>query len=206
VEDFLERRRVHIIAFLLIVIGVGLAVLAADLKRQPQLSSLVSQSGTMGVRSGQATFPVIQITERQLKAHVVGEVQHPGVYTFRDGDRVEDVIRAAGGATADADLSRLNLAQRLRDEGYVTVPNKNATPIPVSGVPSSSSLPGERVNLNTASLKELDALPGIGATYAQRILDYRAQNGPFLKANDLVTRKIIPQSTFDKIANLVDVW
>jgi competence protein ComEA len=120
---------------------------------------------------------------------------------LRDGQRVDDAIRAAGGATEDADLTHLNLAQRLRDEGYILVPDKSAA----ATTPSSSSQPGALCNINTATLAQLDALPGIGATYAKRILDYRTSNGPFQKTSDLVTLKLVPQSTFDKVKDLIDV-
>jgi competence protein ComEA len=200
-DDFLQRWRIQIVAFLLVVIAGGVVVLVARWPRSTGMTELAVQTG----RSTQATLPAIRTVERQLKVYVVGEVRQPGVYTFRDGERVEDAIKAAGGATADADLSRLNLAQRLRDEGYITVPNKNPTPVPASGSSSPASPQSGKVNLNTAALAQLDALPGIGATYAQRILDYRAKNGPFQRADDLVTLKIIPQSTFDKIKDVVDV-
>ena len=131
---------------------------------------------------------------------------HPGVYPFRDGERVEDALKAAGGALADADLSRLNLAQRLRDEGYIVVPRVGETPVAGSSSSgSSSSGQSGKININTATLAQLDALPGIGATYAQRIVDYRAKNGPFQKVSDLADMKLIPQSTLDKIKDLIDL-
>ena len=208
-DDFLERWRIQIIAVLLVVIGVGIIVLLA---RWPRLSSSVAEAGSAPSKLPQTVLPAIRTAEpRQLKVYVTGAVMRPGVYTFRDGDRVEDALKAAGGATADADLSRLNLAQRLRDEGYVTVPRKSDTPVlaptfsSASGPVSSPAASG-KVNINTASLAELDALPGIGATYAQRIIDYRTKNGPFQTINDLVSKKIVPQSTFDKMKDLIAVW
>jgi comEA protein len=198
VDEFLERRRVPIILLLLVIIASGAAVLVV---RWPRLPSASGQAGVSPSRLSQATLPAVRTVERQLKVYVIGAVLHPGVYTFRDGDRVEDAIKAAGGASEEADLSHLNLAQRLRDEGQVVVPLKSNTP--VAGTPSA--VQAAKLNINAASRAELESLPGIGATYAQRIVDYRTQHGLFQKMTDLVDAKLIPQSTFDKIKDLVDV-
>lgn len=209
-DDFLERWRVLIIAVLLVLIAGGLVVLYV---RWPRVSSLATRSGLPASLSPQAGAPLVKTAEpRQtgLKIYVTGAVARPGVYPFRDGERVEDALKAAGGALADADLSRLNLAQRLRDEGYIVVPRQGETPVAgasgdlSSSSPSSSGQSG-KVNINTATLAQLDALPGIGAVYAQRILDYRTQNGPFQKVSDLADMKLIPQSTLEKLKDAIDV-
>lgn len=209
-DDFLERWRVPIIAVLIVLIAGGLVVMYV---RWPRMASPATRSGLPVNLSPQSGNPVVKTAEpRQtgLKVYVTGAVAHPGVYPFRDGERVEDALKAAGGTLADADLSRLNLAQRLRDEGYIVVPRQGETPVPgasgvsPSGGASSSSQSG-KLNINTATLAQLDALPGIGATYAQRILDYRAQNGPFQTVSDLADKKLVPQGTLDKIKDTIDV-
>lgn len=192
-DDFLERRRVPIIVFLLIVIAAGLIVIYTRWPRTPSgLGSLRSPEGASAIST----------VERGVTVHVAGAVHQPGVYTLRDGQRVQDAITAAGGATDDADLSRLNLAQRLRDEGYILVPGKSDTPVAAA---SAAPAAGAPLNINTATRTQLDALPGIGATYAQRIIEHRDKNGPFQKTTDLVTLKLLPQSTFDKIKDRIDV-
>jgi competence protein ComEA len=123
----------------------------------------------------------------------------------KEGDRVEDAVKAAGGPTADADIARLNLAQRLRDEGQVIVPRLDETPAASKSGSAQSSGESRKININSASAAELDALPGIGATYSQRIMDYRTKNGPFKKIEDLKDKKIIPAATFEKIKDLIDV-
>jgi competence protein ComEA len=204
--EFVERWRVPIALVLIVAIISGLAVLYIRWPRGPASSTVRSLLTTDA--GNQTPFPIVRTPEpRQssLKVYVTGEVAHPGVYSFRAGERVEDALKAAGGATADADLTRLNLAQRLEDEGYIFVPRLATTPLPTGGSVPVSPAQNSRVNLNTASLAELDALPGIGATYAQRIVDYRTKNGPYQRIQDLVDKKLIPQSTFDKIKDLIDV-
>lgn len=199
-DDFLERRRVPIVVGLIAVIVVGIAVIYL---RWPRPSA----DGALMPSHAAATTPLVirTATPRLLKVHVTGAVALPGVYSFHDGDRVQDAIQAAGGALSGADLSSLNLAQRLRDEGYIVVVMPGATPGAAPGSTPQVMPSTGKVNINSASAKELESLPGIGATYAQRIVDYRTKNGAFQRPQDLVDDKIIPASTYDKIKELIDV-
>ena len=135
---------------------------------------------------------------QELKVNVSGAVQVPGVYLLAPGDRVEDALRAAGGAAEDADLERLNLAARLSDADQVVVPRKGQI---------SPGLPDGRpkVNINTASAAELGTLSGIGEVRSQQIVDSRTKEGLFLAPDDLVKRKIIPDSVYEKIKDQVVV-
>jgi competence protein ComEA len=125
-----------------------------------------------------------------VRVHVVGQVRHPGVVTLPSGARVEDALRAAGGATAKADLVRVNLARPVVDGEQIVVP-KPGEPVTgaaaVGGAPAwtGSGVSTGPVDLNTAGLAELDALPGVGPVLAQRILDWRTQNGRFSTVDEL---------------------
>ena len=210
-DDFLERWRVPIIAVLIVLIagraGGHVRALAAHGFTGNALRPPCQSVSSIGQSCSEDRRAAPDWAEGICDGR---SVAHPGVYPFRDGERVEDALKAAGGTLADADLSRLNLAQRLRDEGYIVVPRQGETPVPgasgvsPSGGASSSSQSG-KLNINTATLAQLDALPGIGATYAQRILDYRAQNGPFQTVSDLADKKLVPQGTLDKIKDTIDV-
>lgn len=110
----------------------------------------------------------------QLVVHVVGAVGRPGVVRLRPGARVQDAIEAAGGAAGDANLAAVNLARPVTDGEQLVVPGPGQA-APPSAPPSPSSA-GGRLDLNTATLADLDALPGIGPVLAQRILDRRLQH------------------------------
>jgi competence protein ComEA len=121
---------------------------------------------------------------------VAGWVRHPGVYRLHVGDRVIDAIDLAGGAKPRADLTSLNLAALLTDGEQIIVyrigsagaapPGGGSTIITGSGAGTSgASGSGDLVNLNTATLDQLESLPGIGPVLAQKILDYRTEHGPF---------------------------
>jgi competence protein ComEA len=138
-----------------------------------------------------------------IRVHVTGAVQRPGVVPLRSGDRLADALAAAGGASASADTEDLNLARRLRDGEQVVIPERTRRTAAVA--PVSTLAPGAPLDLNRATEAQLDALPGIGTTYAKRIVDSRAVDGPFKSAQDLVARRIVPQATFEKMRDLVTV-
>jgi competence protein ComEA len=122
----------------------------------------------------------------KLVVHVVGAVRHAGLYRLPEGSRIADALARAGGATRKADLTVVNLAAPLSDGVQVVVPRR--TPIAAASAASpgsSSGAPAGPVNLNTATLEQLDALPGVGPVTAQKILDYRQQSGGFASVDEL---------------------
>lgn len=126
--------------------------------------------------------PVIQNIEvpppSGLLVDIIGAVNHPGLYRMKRGDRVYDAIAAAGGLTDQADPTRLpNLAGRLKDGEQVKVPFARST---------AGSVVIARTNLNTATVEELDVLPGFTPAFAQEVIDYRTNFGGFQNIRELV--------------------
>ena len=124
--------------------------------------------------------------------YVSGWVRNPGVYEFKEGDRVVDAIERAGGPKKGADLNALNLAAFLTDAQQILVAKKGeAAPAAASSGSSTGTGAGAGpttgpINLNTATLDQLETLPGIGPALGQRIIDYREQHGPFESVEDLL--------------------
>lgn len=142
-----------------------------------------------------------------LVVHVDGAVGAPGVYELEDGARVNDAIGAAGGLVGDADTSGLNLAAPLADGEKVHVPVEGEEPpaaLPAAGA-GASAADGAPVNLNTADVAALDALPGIGEATAQAIVDDREANGPFSTVEDLMRVSGIGEKKFAKLEGRICV-
>jgi competence protein ComEA len=117
-----------------------------------------------------------------LVVHVVGAVRRPGLYRLREGSRIADAVERAGGATRRADLSLVNLAAPVADGGQVVVPRR----APAVGAPAGGGATTTGpVHLNTATLEQLDELPGIGPSTAQKILDFRDEHGAFTSVDEL---------------------
>ena len=149
-------------------------------------------------------------TEKPIVVHVTGAVPRPGVYALAQGSRVQDAISAAGGFLADAEKNGINLARALEDGEQLDIPYaEGASPVIGTEVPpfasTQSSSSSELVNINTASQTELETLPGIGPTTAQKIIQYREQNGPFVSTQDIINVPGIGPGTYERIKNLITV-
>jgi|RhiMetdeSRZDD1v2_1073273.scaffolds.fasta_scaffold54293_5 competence protein ComEA len=149
-------------------------------------------------------------TEKPLIVHVTGAVPRPGVYALAQGSRVQDAISAAGGFLADAEKSGINLARALEDGEQLEIPYaEGASPVIGTEIPplvlTEPSTSSELININTASQAELETLPGIGPTTAQRIIEYREQNGPFVNTEDIINVPGIGSGTYERIKNLITV-
>lgn len=155
-------------------------------------------------------------TKEPIAVHVVGAVPRPGLYEFAEGARVQDAIDAAGGLLASASVDTINLAALLEDGQQLNIPFKVGEEPSTSNSSDDTSLvlPGateaissgssqDLININTASVEELDSLPGIGPTIAQRIIDYRDENGPFQTIEDILNVSGVGPSTFDQIKDLI---
>ncbi len=142
----------------------------------------------------------------EVVVHVIGAVSAPGVYTLPENARVDDAVRAAG-ATEAADLSQLNLAQKLADGQKITVPAIGETAAAESGgeTGAASTEGNALININTASLAELETLPSIGEVRAQAIITYRKTNGGFRTIEELQEVSGIGEKIFADVAPHVTV-
>ena len=146
----------------------------------------------------------------KIYIHITGEVKKPGVVQLDLGDRIIDAIEKAGGETKQADLSQVNLAYKVEDGQKIYIPNKNEKISEYiwsgngdnngdSNLNNKEQKEENKVNINTASQSELDGLPGIGPALAQRIIDFREENGEFKSIEDIQNVKGIGNSKFEDI-------
>ena len=132
-----------------------------------------------------------------ITVHVCGEVYFPGVYTVYRGSRVYEVVRQAGGFTAEADTEAINQAKEVTDEEQIYIPSIHEGEEDFD----KQSL----INLNKADEEELCKIPGIGATRAKQILDYRKKHGDFKTIEDIMNVTGIKEGIFEKIAPYITV-
>ena len=176
-----------------------------------------------------------EVQESLLTVHVCGAVRREGVYSLPAGSRIRDAVDAAGGFSGDADRSYLNLAMKIEDAWQIRVPTKEeaealrleqgrsgagtAVPGASPGLSGTSGLQGagtakdeagkgnqeEKINLNTASKEQLMKIPGVGEAKAQRIIEYREQNGRFEAIEDLMKVPGIKDASFQKMKDYITV-
>lgn len=164
-----------------------------------------------------------------LCVHVAGKVNKPGVYDLKPGSRLQDAVKAAGGTLPNADLESINLAEKLQDGQQIYIALKGQIPPPAVSVvkggahasarsstkaeggressgPTKLTTPGQgTVNINTAGLDELQRLPGVGPATAQKIMDYRTQNGRFNAVDELDEVKGIGPAKLAKMRSFVTI-
>ncbi len=142
-----------------------------------------------------------RLPTREIAVHIAGEVKKPGVYFFPPGKRVIDAVNKAGGPRKDANLDAVNLARKLHDGEKIIIPSKKSNLLQTSKSPEESKL----INLNTATQEDLESLPGIGETLAQRIIEYREKNSGFQSIEELKKIEGIGKKKFSQIKDLITV-
>lgn len=180
-----------IIAFVIVALAiiVGAALLLAT-RPQPVQITINPPVPT--------STPGATPTAGPITVYVTGEVNQPDqLITLPPGSRVQDALEAVGGTTEQADLEKVNLAGLLRDGDQVDVPPKGQET--ALATPSG----GELVHINTATVEELDTLPGVGPSLAQRIIEYRDANGAFQNLDELDAVEGVGPSLLDQIRDLV---
>lgn len=137
----------------------------------------------------------IQIDE-SIKVHITGEINNPGLIELTSGDRILDAIEKAGGTTSMADTSKVNLAYILSDGEKIYIPSINDE----ENIPYIENMVGNsKVNINTATLEELQSLNGVGESIAESIIDYREENGKFNTIEEIKNVSGIGDSKYEKI-------
>ena len=194
-----------------VALVAALAVGAYVWHGRPQEQVVAPPPVVSGPAPGGAAAPSASVTS--LVVAVTGKVRRPGVVTVPSGARVIDVLKAAGGPLPGADLGMLNLARKVADGELVAVgvsaapagagPAAGGAGSPAAGDPAGGS--AGPIDLNTATVAELDTLPGVGPVLAQRILDWRAQHGQFASVDQLSDVPGIGDARMAQLHDLVRV-
>ena len=197
-RDLERRARLRIAvggAIVLLVVGLGCAVLFSSLSSAGSTSVV-----TPGESPGESPSSEPVVTSA-IYVHVLGAVEHAGLYALHEGDRAVDAVAAAGGFAPDADQAGLNLARFVTDGEQILVPVMGAAPPATAG---GAAVPG-KVNINTADAATLETLPRVGPAMSARIIAWRETNGRFAAIEDLMSVSGIGDKTFEALRDLVTV-
>jgi competence protein ComEA len=200
-----SRRAVAGLAGLLVA-ALALALVLTWVQR-PQESAAPSVRRTVPTGAVASLAPT-PTPPPDVVVHVTGAVRRPGLVELPGGSRVNDAVSAAGGGTGKADLGSVNLARVLVDGEQIVVLRKGAAGVS-SGVadagPAAAVASGQPVDLNSATLEQLDGLPGVGPVLAQRIIDWRTKHGRFSSVDELTDVSGIGERTLADLRPLVRV-
>jgi competence protein ComEA len=213
--SWLDRNR-NIIFIVLSVVAVGGAAIFYIGQPQQEPIEILPAEATATPAATATPLPAPTETPAPVRVYITGAVARSDVYFLPAGSIVKDVIAAAGGLTAEADPVRVNQALELKDQQHIHIPKlgeENPPPPVQDGSASSGQVDtakpavetGALINLNTASLEQLDQLPGVGPAIAQRIIDYREQVGGFKTIEEITEVSGIGEATFNKVKDLITV-
>jgi competence protein ComEA len=204
---WLERRGVRMEAGRRSAVAIGVVALAAILagwwllSGRPHASTPPSSPLAAPATSASSHPPATRVV-----VDIVGKVRHPGVYRLPDGSRVDDALEAAGGALPGVDLSQLNLARKVADGEQVAVGVSGAAgTVGPPGTGAASGAASAPIDLNTATVQQLDTLPGVGPVLAERIVDWRTEHGRFDSVDQLQEVSGIGPSRLADLRSLVTV-
>lgn len=199
-NDWLERNRGYLLIVLLNFIALGAMLFMVRRPTSPGVEILLPTPAP-------PPTAVPTPTPVPLMVYVSGAVARPDVYALPQGSRVKQAIEAAGGFLPEADEARVNLALPLYDGQQVHVPRVGEASLPpaASGGGTVAASSQNPVNINTASLADLEALPGIGPALAQRIIDFRQANGQFERIEDIKHVRGIGDATFESLREYITV-
>ncbi|SCY15170.1 competence protein ComEA [Microbacterium sp. LKL04] len=188
-----SRRRLGIGAAIVLVVVVAAVTIAIGIIRTGAESAVETVPGVVSETAAPASVYV----------HVSGQVREPGLYRLDQGARVVDAVAAAGGFSEKASRDGVNLARPVSDGEQLLIPaeGEGGTDAGAPAVPEGDG----RVNLNTADLAALDTLPRVGPSIAQRILDWREENGRFSSVDDLMAVPGIGEKMLASLRDLVTV-
>lgn len=207
-EDHLNWKILGMVLLIVAVLAFCGGNAYQDWRAQGEGLTLVKESEDTAAADTSASEENAAAASGEVVVHVTGAVSAPGVYTLPSDARVDDAVRAAG-ATAEADLSQLNLAQKLADGQKITVPAIGSASTSAgegtATTPADASSDGALVNINTASLEELETLPSIGEVRAQAIITYRETNGGFRTIEELQEVSGIGEKIFADVAPYITV-
>jgi competence protein ComEA len=166
-------------ALIVVILGVRF------MQGQAHTAATAAAAGTGAAGGAQASVHIESRPAGVALVHVAGAVQRPGVYRVRDGERILDAVRRAGGARRGADLNGINLAAKVADGQQVVVPRRGVAAVAPDAGSGAAGAPAQPVSLNTATAEQLDTLDGVGPATAAKILAYRQQHGGFRSVDDL---------------------
>lgn len=203
IEDHVSWKIIGLALVIVAVVAFCGGNLYQEWRAEGEGLTLVQEDATAGETAADSAAP--ENASGEVVVHVAGAVSSPGVYTLPADSRVDDAVRAAG-ATADADLSQLNLAQKLADGQKITVPVAGAAPADGSSAATTAdSESGALININTATQEELESLPSIGEVRAQAIIAYREEHGGFRTTDELMEVSGIGEKIFADISPHITV-
>lgn len=199
-ENLTKKQKIIFIGmFLLMVITILYYFMGQGQKIEPEL---------------QENFDLVQEEKKEERkeiiVHITGCVVEEGIVKLKEGDRIANAIEKAGGITSDADMSKVNLAYKLKDGQKLYIPSNIEEDVPIitekgDGIIGEATSESGKININTATQTELEILNGVGPSTALKIIQYRTQNGEFSSIEDIKNVPGIGEAKYESLKDSICV-
>jgi competence protein ComEA len=190
---------------LLFIVMLAVLIVAGSFYSFWQKNSISASTSSSEALAKSA--PIIEEKTSEIFVYISGAVHNPGVFKASQNARVFDIVAMAGGLTSDADVTKINMAQSVKDGAHLHVAERAIVQgnNVAAGLNKSKVGGSNTVNINTAEKNELDALPGVGPALAERIIEYRQTNGSFKDIDELKKVPGIGSSKFEKMKEKISI-
>ena len=213
----MNKTKIIIIATIILICSIAIVYKIIDIVKGEGTEIIYSNIISENIIDNQEQKNDTYQTTSKIKIHIIGEVTEEGIIELEEGERISDAIEKAGGVTQNADLSKVNLAYILQDGQKLYIPSMNDDNnvqyistengegiIAENNINDKSGI-NKKVNINKASQSDLENIPGVGPSLAQKIISFRDENGKFKNVEDLKNVSGIGDKKFESIKDYVDV-
>lgn len=213
----MNKTKIIIIATIILICSIAIVYKIIDIVKGEGTEIIYSNIISENIIDNQEQKNDTYQTTSKIKIHIIGEVTEEGIIELEEGERISDAIEKAGGVTQNADLSKVNLAYILQDGQKLYIPSMNDDNnvqyistengegiIAENNINDKSGI-NKKVNINKASQSDLENIPGVGPSLAQKIISFRDENGKFKNVEDLKNVSGIGDKKFEIIKDYVDV-
>ena len=209
----MNKKKIIIFILILFICPIGL-VIKYKLESKDDIYVLTEEekSSDESMEEQEIKKEENNITDKKITVYVSGAVNKPGIVTLNEGDRLAKAVEKVGGITKKADLNGINMAIKLQDEMHYIVPRigevvkDSASEVVSEGnFNQAESSKTSQININTATIEELDKLPGVGEATANKIVNHRSENGEFKSIEEIKNVNGIGDKKFEEMKNLICV-
>ena len=205
-----NKKKIYIFLLILFICPISLFV-KDKLSSKEEVYVLTDENNTL--EDNQSSNEEIEelkkednIDNKEITVYISGEVKKAGIVILKSGDRLATAVEKLGGTTNKADLNKVNLAMKVEDEQHYIIPkigeevSEESVEVTNKEVSSQES---SKININTATIEELDTLPGVGEAIANKIVNHRSENGEFKTVEEIKNVNGIGDKKFENIKELI---
>lgn len=193
---------------IVLIICISTLIIKENLNSRKEIYVLSEDSKEMTISENENIDKEESVSSEEVTVYISGEVKKPGIVTIKNGQRLAVAVEKVGGTTKDADLNRINMAIKLEDEKHYIIPKIGEEIDIISNEKNDTNVDIDRgndskININSATIEELEKIPGVGEATANKIINYRNENGEFKSIEEIKNVNGIGDKKYEDMKNII---